>query len=114
MREWVEKNSGPVDRVKNQEIIKVTNLVTLEGALFNWLPGRPPGGRSTCRSGPGGDRGGPKAAPFAARKKRPPADPFGRVRGRYCLTASNIAKYDGHHGVIILMSTTPWRFPGTR
>ena len=30
-----------------------------------------------------------------------PEDVFGRIRGRHCITASNVAKYDGFHAVVI-------------
>src|SRR5574338_581593 len=34
---WIERQFGSVEPTLDQEIIKVTNLVTLEGVLFNWL-----------------------------------------------------------------------------
>ena len=37
MEEWIKKRFGPADKVKNQEIVRVTNLITLEGALSNRL-----------------------------------------------------------------------------
>lgn len=111
MREWVEKKFGPVDRVKNQEIIKVTNLVTLEGALFNRLrAARPVEG---APAGPVREEiARAQSGPFCRPEEKTPADPFGRVRGRYCLTASNIAKYDGHHGVIIFDEHNPLAVSG--
>ena len=106
MDEWIGKRFGPVDHVKNQEIIRVTNLVTLEGALFNRLrAARPVEGKTA----------GPvleeivraEGGPFCHPEQQTPADTFGRVRGRYCLTASNIAKYDCHHAVIIFDEHNP-------
>lgn len=44
---------------------------------------------------------------FCHPEQQTSADPFGRVRGRYCLTASNIAKCDGHHAVIIFDEHNP-------
>src|SRR3954471_1501600 len=34
---WIEKQFGNVESTTEQKIIKVTNNVTLEGVLFNWL-----------------------------------------------------------------------------
>ena len=97
-----------MDHIKNQEIIRVTNLVTLEGALFNRLrAARPVEGKPPARSWKRSS--GPKAAHLPSGQQTP-ADTFGRVRGRYCLTASNIAKYDCHHAVIIFDEHNPWRF----
>jgi len=37
MRPWVERTFGAVERVEQQKIVKVTNRIVLEGALFNSL-----------------------------------------------------------------------------
>jgi len=37
MRPWIEKHFGSVDAVQRQTIVRVTDRVTLEGALFNGL-----------------------------------------------------------------------------
>nr|HPL26745.1 hypothetical protein [Anaerolineae bacterium] len=37
MHGWIEKYFGSVAAVEEQRIVKVTNLITLEGALFNEL-----------------------------------------------------------------------------
>ena len=34
---WIEKQFGSVEPTLDQKIVKVTNVVTLEGVLFNWL-----------------------------------------------------------------------------
>jgi hypothetical protein len=38
------------------------------------------------------------------------ADVFGRIRGRHCVTASNVAKYAGWHGLVIFDEPHPLRF----
>src|SRR5882762_11264247 len=42
MRDWIVRQFGSVDTVTEQKIIRVTNLVMLEGALFNDLRARRP------------------------------------------------------------------------
>ena len=37
MYAWIREHFGDVERIRQQKIIKVTNVVTLEGVLFNWL-----------------------------------------------------------------------------
>jgi galactose-1-phosphate uridylyltransferase len=110
MRPWIEKQFGSVDGVRRQRIIKVTNLVTLEGTLFNELRARRPieapadDGEleETIQSSVGG--------PFCRPEEGTPADIFGRVRGEHALSASNVAKYDGWHGVIVFDEHHPLRF----
>lgn len=105
---WIEKQFGSVDATRNQKIIKVTNLVTLEGVLFNWLRSSRPMWRqeidldSELEAGPPD----PLADPFNGT----PEDLFGRVRGKYCVTASNIAKFDGFHGLVVFNERHPLRF----
>jgi len=109
MYKWIEGYFGSVDAVREQRIVKVTNLVTMEGALFNELRARRP---MEARA-PGdavieartrvGD-------PFCRPEEGTPEDVFGRVRGKHCITASNIAKYDGFHGLVIFDEHDPLSF----
>ena len=39
-----------------------------------------------------------------------PEDVFGRVIGKHCVTASNIAKGDGLHGLVIFNEFNPLHF----
>ena len=110
MHPWIEKLFGSVDTVASQKIIKVTNMVTLEGALFNELRASRPiqgNGRRppACLDDPN-PWDDPLCNPFAAT----PKDVFGRVEGKYCITASNIAKYDGLHGIISFRDFDPMNF----
>jgi galactose-1-phosphate uridylyltransferase len=45
--------------------------------------------------------------PFSKPLEGTPADTFGRIRGRRSITASNIAKYDGFHGIVIFDEQNP-------
>jgi hypothetical protein len=106
MTGWIIKNFGSLERVTSQKITKVTNLLTLEGALFNEIrAGRP----MECQANDElrqvivqscGD-------PFCNPETGTPADSFGRVKGRHALTASNVAKYDGYHGIVIFDAHDP-------
>jgi galactose-1-phosphate uridylyltransferase len=48
--------------------------------------------------------------PFCAPEERTPSDVFGRVRGSYSITASNVAKYDGFHGLVVFDDHDPLAF----
>lgn len=106
MTGWIEKLFGSVAAVREQRIVRVTDLVTFEGALFNELRARRPmevKGQDEVRRTIDSSRGDP----FCQPETGTPADPFGRVRGKYGVTASNIAKYDGYHGVLVFNEHDP-------
>ena len=106
MHAWIEKSFGSVDRVTAQRIVKVTNRITLEGTLFNELRASRPLDTGVSLdldreiATTGGD-------PFCNPEEGTPADVFGRVKGEHAVTASNIAKYDGFHGVVIFDDHNP-------
>ncbi len=106
MRPWIEKSFGSVDAVTQQRIVKVTNRVTLEGTLFNELRASRP-----LDTGVSIDLDREIAAtegdPFCRPEEGTPADVFGRVGGEHATTASNIAKYDGFHGVVVFDDHNP-------
>lgn len=108
MHPWIEKLFGSVDAVRSQRIVRVTDLVTLEGALFNALRALRPMAvpetsvqeiAETVRTTIGD--------PFCSVETGTPADDFGRVRGAGSVSASNVAKYDGYHGVLVFGAHDP-------
>ncbi|MBU0490869.1 MAG: hypothetical protein KKA73_02290 [Chloroflexi bacterium] len=109
MEPWIREHFGSVDAVRRQQIVKVTNLIMLEGALFNTTRSRRPfDSRETIDLDAlvAASAGGPFCHPLEAT----PADVFGRVEGATCVTASNIAKCDTWHGLIIWNEHHPLRF----
>ena len=108
MRPWIERSFGSVEAVREQQIVKVTNRVTLQGTLFNGLRASRP-----LDTGVGVDLEREIEAtagdPFCRPEEGTPADVFGRVRGKHAITASNVAKYDGFHGVIVFDDHNPLR-----
>ncbi len=106
MRDWITKQFGSVDAVTSQRIVRVTNMVMLEGALFNDLRARRPvevKGADEVRETIERSRNDP----FCHPETGTPADTFGRIRGEHGITASNIAKYDGYHGVLVFDEHDP-------
>src|SRR5919107_1489853 len=106
MRAWIEKSFGSVDAVTEQRIVTVTNRVTLEGTLFNGLRASRP-----LDTGVSLDLDSEIAAtegdPFCRPEEGTPADVFGRVEGEHATTASNVAKYDAFHGVVVFDDHNP-------
>lgn len=109
MHPWIRGYFGSVEAVLAQRIVKVTNVVTWEGALFNELRARRPmearGTADVTRTIM--ERMGD---PFCRPLEGTPADVFGRIRGTHSITASNIAKYDGFHGLVIFDEHNPLEF----
>jgi hypothetical protein len=108
MQGWIEKSFGSLDAVLEQRIVRVTNRVTLQGTLFNGLRASRP-----LDTGVSVDLEREIEAtvgdPFCRPEEGTPADVFGRVRGEHAVTASNVAKYDGFHGVVVFDDHNPLR-----
>lgn len=114
MRAWVERHFGSVAAVERQRVVRVTNLVTFDGALFNPLRGRRPVAMSGdgSRTNDAHDHKRQSAIDdvFADPLRTTTEDVFGRVRGRYCITASNVARWEGQGAVLIFDEPDPLAF----
>lgn len=110
MQSWVVPQFGSAEAVTRQPIVRITNLVTYEGTVFNELRARRPV-EVLC-----GDSLDvqlaelSKSDPFRNPLDNTPEDPFGRVIGKHCVTASNIAKFEGLHGLVIFNEFHPLKF----
>lgn len=109
MLPWIEKQFGAVEQTTEQKIVRVTNNVTSEGVLFNWLRSSRPMWKAPVNLDNELESMG-AADPLAHPLTGTPEDIFGRVRGKYCVTASNIAKFDGFHGLVIFDERHPLRW----
>ncbi|MDQ2950943.1 MAG: hypothetical protein M3R54_01625 [Chloroflexota bacterium] len=106
MHPWIAKLFGSVEAVSSQRIVRVTNTVTMEGALFNELRAMRPmevKGADEVRALIASSRNDPFDTPLEGT----PADTFGRITGEHGITASNVAKYDGYHGVLVFGQHDP-------
>jgi hypothetical protein len=110
MHDWLASQFGSVDAVRRQRIVKVTNKVTLEGALFNALRARRPLQAPPVAENLEERIDNKEGCDFCSPLDHTPADVFGRIQGEHCLTASNVAKYDGWHAVIVFDEHNPLRF----
>jgi hypothetical protein len=106
MHAWITKLFGSVEAVSTQHIVRVTNNVTLEGALFNDLRAMRPmevKGADEVRAVIASAANDPFDRPLEGT----PADVFGRITAEHGMTASNVAKYDGYHGVLVFKEHDP-------
>ena len=89
-----------------QQIVRVTNKITYESTLFNRLRSKRPIMTKTSKDVSkviDESRGDIFCNP-----ENTPEDIFGRIEGKFCITASNISKYDYMHAVIIFRDHTPF------
>jgi hypothetical protein len=110
MQTWVKEQFGSVTSISRQNIVKVTNILTYEEALFNRLRSSRPIDFRESNSMDGRYIKTVQDDVFCSPKDTTPEDTFGRVTGKHCMTASNIAKYDGLHGVVIFREYNPLVF----
>ncbi len=113
---WIAERFGAAEVVQEQYMIKVTNLLTLEGALFNELRTLRPSEAASPEQ-IGAVIQAEQGDPFCDPETLTPADTFaqeevtpGRVRGKYCVTASSLVKVDGYHGLVLFEDHNPLRF----
>ncbi len=104
-----------IERIRTQTIVKTFNVWTGEAALFNRLrAGRP--GQKTKQPVEGKERlfayikEAEEDCDFCNPEISTPEDVFGRVRGKHCITAANIAKYDAYNGVVVFDQHNPLEF----
>ena len=112
MEPWVIQQFGALEPVREQTIVKIVNRLTLESALFNPLRARRP-----TQAGAGDQaleawiaRELAEHDIFRDPARDTTADVFGRIRGQHCVTASNVAKYAGWHGLVIFDEPHPLHF----
>ncbi len=107
---WIEERFGSVDKVTRQNVVRVTNLVTKESAIFNPLRSLRPHDFSQAALNESREMPLMENDPFSSPLECTPEDPFGRVKGKYCITASNVAKFEQYHCVVIFKNHEPLRF----
>lgn len=107
---WIEQNIGSVEGVIDQNFIKITNTIMYEGSIFNELRTQRPITMDANFAEMMEEVESAKGGPFDHPLTSTPEDTFGRIKGKYCITASNLLKYDGLHGLIIFNDHNPLLF----
>jgi len=110
MLPFIEQHFGSVDLVRRQKIIKITNRITFEGAIFNSLRAMRPRQFEDRLKVESWVLDKAHDDPLANPLENTPEDPFGRIQGKHSITAGNIAKYDGLHSIIIFDDYNPLAF----
>lgn len=110
IKPWVTQRFGHPSIVEGQTVVRVDNRITLEGTLYNELRSMRPLEKSSGQDLTTAVEGYKYDCPFCRAGEQTPRDVFGRIEGQYCITAANIAKYDGWHGLVIPREHHPLRF----
>jgi len=114
LRKWITSKFGSIEAVENQKFVKITNIITFEGAIFNELRTQRPIVEDTKLADVMDIIGSTQDANFAKPLLGTPSDTFGRIKGKHCITAANLTKYDGMHSLIIFNDTNPLLFSRKR
>lgn len=110
-----ESEEEVVERLETQKVIKTFNKWTKEGALFNQLRASRPGMRQEEieKEKKKVNKHIEKSignCDFCEPRKYTPEDTFGRVEGKHCITAANIAKYDAWSSIVVFNRHNPLEF----
>ncbi len=110
MHGWVGNTFGGLSAVEEQAVVRVSNPWSGEETLFNPLRAsrphavsRPPIDLSAVVADTLDDA-------FCHPLEQTTEDTFGRVFGRFCVTAANLARIDEHHGVVVFNEHHPLEF----
>ncbi len=98
---WLQRAFGSLAAVREQRLVKVTNLATLEATLFAPLRGRRPVDNGSSHVALDDEIAATEEDPFCDPEVGTPADTFGRVHGHHVVTGANAALADAHHAVLV-------------
>ena len=107
---WVRDVFGSVEAVREQEVLKVTNLATLDATIFSPLRARRPVDGPVRARDLADEIAATDGDPFCHPETGTPAETFGRVRGARLVTGANAALADAHHAVIVFDAHDPLGF----
>lgn len=107
---WLTTQFGSTDAVREQTIVKVANIVTLEATLFAPLRSRRPVDGPDRPADLAGEIAATESDPFCNPETGTPAHAFGRIHGSRMVTGANAALADANHAVIIFDEHDPLAF----
>jgi galactose-1-phosphate uridylyltransferase len=111
----IESEEEVVKRIETQKVVKTYNKWTGNGSLFNSLRAARPGMGEEEKADIRKKideyiKSSEKGCEFCYPEINTPEDVFGRVKGKFCITGSNIAKYDAWSSVIFFKRHNPLEF----
>lgn len=107
---WLVATFGSVGAVREQPVIKVTNLATLEATLFAPLRRHRPIDGASHERDLAAEVAATRGDPFCHPETGTPAGRAGRIRGSHVITGANAAMADAHHAVLVFDRHDPLDF----
>ena len=107
---WLSAQFGSADAVREQTVVKITNLVTLEATLFAPLRSRRPVDGPDRPADLAAEIAATEGDPFCSPETGTPAHAFGRIHGSRMVTGANAALADANHAVIVFDEHDPLAF----
>jgi galactose-1-phosphate uridylyltransferase len=104
MESWVKKKFKSKKIVENQKIISIKNKFTKENTIYNELRSKRPKTKIKIDLRELDKKEG---CIFCDFERKTPSDVFKRIEGKYCLTVSNLAKYNYFHSIIVFKEHNP-------
>lgn len=109
---WLRATFGSAEAVRHQRLVRVTNLATLDAAVFATLRARRPVDGAAAPRDLAAEIAATSGDPFCDPEHETPADTFGRVRGAHMVTGVNAALADAHHAVLVFDQHDPLAVDG--
>ena len=111
----IETEKEVIKRIESQKVVKTYNKWIGSGSLFNSLRASRPGMGEEEKADIRKKvdeyiKSTEEGCEFCYPEINTPEDVFGRVRGKYCITGSNLAKYDAWSSVIFFKRHHPLKF----
>lgn len=111
----IESQEEVLNRIETQKVIKTYNKWTGSGSLFNSLRASRPGMKNEeiadiRKKLDESIKTSEKSCEFCYPEINTPEDVFGRIKGKHCITGSNLAKYDAWSSVIFFRQHNPLVF----
>lgn len=111
---WITERFGSMAAVREQELVRVTNRVTLDASVIAPLRARRPidgsGGRDDEDERLSAEIAATEGDPFCHPETGTPANAFGRVHGVHTVSGANAAAAEEHHGVLVFDRHDPLAF----
>jgi len=99
-----------IERASSQQVVRTFNRWTFEGTLFNELRAKRPMAGKAGASLEQRIEAARQGCDFCDPENMTTADTWGRVHGRFSVSAANASKYDAVHGLVIFHEHHPLRF----
>jgi hypothetical protein len=105
MKPWADKTFGDHNILSEQKLVKVMNQFSCEESIFNEIRAKRP--MEVKPSDEAMKEIGTSCEQFCKPEQSTPTEEIGRIKGKFCITAANVTKFETHHGLVIFNKHNP-------